>query len=661
MTLPQSNNELSSMAERYFQEGENLLLNNDSHGIALFEKASQLSPKSSDLYFQQGIALFEFGSDESRAYALSIACQKFKQAIKLKGDSPEIYQVWADALMLLCTTFKEINYANDAKEKYLQALELLEEDRLDMRYELYWQYGKALFLIGCESEEPVDFQLALEALQTAENICSDLPAEFYLDLGEIYRNLHEILYDIEYLAQAIDSFRKAANCDPTLFHCWEYLAKSLNRLYHLSYDEEHFFQADHCYSLASKIQPNDEDLTLSWALLLCKSGREQGDSKRLRQCIEKCQKATENENDQRQFTALWAEALASLGQFNDRLDLIYDAEKKVSFALEKNRDSAQIWLSYGYCLFAQASYFNEISIYKHAIEKFECALALKDADHEVLFALAHTYQAIYDCNKDSEAFYLACQFYQKAYESSHSTLHQIELAILFVKQGTFHRDQELLENALHSFELCFDQFKNALYYHPEWLYYYAEALDILGDFHCDESFYQRAIETYSHIAMLDPDFPEIHHRLALSFSQLALLTEDNESFQKALYHFRIAFKHDGENERIMLDWAITLITISRFEQEEESILLKKEAEHKLMQAAQLGSDHAFYQLACLYSLSDNHDKSLAFLNKAYYCNALPPLSDLLEDDWLDNIRNLAPFQDLIDKLEKNSYQPEEEI
>jgi hypothetical protein len=57
-------------------------------------------------------------------------------------------------------------------------------------------------------------------------------------------------------------------------------------------------------------------------------------------------------------------------------------------------------------------------------------------------------------------------------------------------------DPELLKRAISYFEYTLQSQKNALYLHPEWLYHYAITLDLLGDYHEDQSAYKNLSRSF---------------------------------------------------------------------------------------------------------------------------------------------------------------------
>jgi hypothetical protein len=77
-----------------------------------------------------------------------------------------------------------------------------------------------------------------------------------------------------------------------------------------------------------------------------------------------------------------------------------------------------------------------------------------------------------------------------------------------------------------------------------------------------------------------------------------------------------------------------------------------EAEKKLLQSGQLGNQQTYYHLACLHSLLQRMEESLRFLKQAHIADILPPIEDLLQDEWLENLRSTEAFSLFIAQLER---------
>ncbi|MBI3236320.1 MAG: tetratricopeptide repeat protein, partial [Chlamydiales bacterium] len=411
-------------------------------------------------------------------------------------------------------------------------------------------------------------------------------------------------------------------------------------------------QANECYATAAQLHPTDPHLWLSWAAFLCESTRRLPDTKRLRLCIEKCHRAHAIDAELIQIQAIWAEALAHLGEVTERVDLIFDGYNKITSAIEVVDDSPQIWFSYGMCLLSMAKYFNDEDHYYQAIEKFQSGLSIDRTSHLNWHAIANTYAQLGKIHSDTEHLEKAVRFYQRAIDLNPCSFYIVDYAICLYKLGDLLHDEKHLDSATIQFEKALSMQKSAIYLHPDWLYHYACTLDALGDFHEEDFYYLKAIEILTHVLMVDPDFHVVHHRLGLTLSHLGELSEQTDYFYRAIHHFRLSLKHDEENDTVLLDWAITLINLAQHSlNAAEADQFYQDAEHKLITAAKLGNLHSYYHLSCLHSILGNYAIAMHYLEKALQADALPPIDELMQDDWLDSLRCTADFREFLSHLD----------
>jgi tetratricopeptide (TPR) repeat protein len=624
-----------TLAESLVSEGEMALLKGDFSAIALFDQAEHIEANDPDLFHRQGLALFEYGSEEGKEKALHFANKKFKLAASLKKDSFHIWQAWGNTLFLLGKITGQHRYFIEASEKYQKATTLAHGQSPDLIAELYWDYGAVWMHIGEKSGEALDDQLALDAFQKASSFQEELSSEFWHDYGHTALRLAPRINDTRLYVKAINCFKHALSMGGTTFEGWKGLGIALEQLYSQTHDEDHFSQANECFQAATGSAPEDAKTWLHWARFLCDAGRRHSDVKRLRACIEKCHRAYVCDSELKEAVGIWAEALALLGVISDRLDLIYEAQNKIAEVVTDDCN------------------FNDAEYYFQAIEQFQLGLSINRAHHKLWYAQATTYATIAQMGGDLDDYQKAIRFFNKAIDLSPSSYAICDLALVLSKLGEITHDQRWLEEAIVQFERALSLQKNAVYLHPEWLFHYASTLDMLGDFYEEETHYLKAIEILSHVLMIDPDFPSIHYRIALVHSHLGDLTGELDHFERAAHYYRLASKHDEDNDQIIDDWGVTLINIAeRSKNLAEVDQIYRDAEHKLSHAAKLGNKESYYHLACLYSLLRQYDKGNRFLEKADAFKALPSIDEMMQDDWLDGLRMTEEFRALIAQIER---------
>lgn len=631
--------------EELTRVGEHDLLHGRlKEALEAFQEAETLSNETRpDLLYRQSLALFEYSTEEGQEEALSLANKSFKKTHLLDPTCVDSLHAWGNLLTYMGEHHQQPHFFEFAEEKYAKILELGVENP-----DLFWDLAVVWYHIGDYSGEAVDLQKSLAFFEKAQATQETFPSEFWADYGAAALLQSRRVQDMRLVAKAIHCFKYGTNLNKSCFDSWSCLSEALHIQYLHSHEEDHFSDANQSFDTASKLAPQDSEHLLDYAKFLLQSARKSGDVKRLRQCLEKCQLSYAYDCENVFVLAIWAEALALLGQITERLDLIYEAENKISEALEFQEEDPEIWYSLGMCFCSFGKYFNDYDYYYQAIEKFQTGLSLDRSCTHLWHEMANTYNIVGFMEENLDTMMQALKFYEKAISLEDSSTLRFDYASCLSKIGEVTRDEGWIQQALWNFEAALAIQKNALYLHPQWLFSYATTLDMMGDFHEDEKYYTRAIEIFTHVLMVDPEFPNLHHRIAQAFCHLGELQGHPEHFHRAIHHLRFAQKHDEESDAVILDWGIALIHIAQYTSiasHVEEILA--DAEQKLTKAAKLGNIQGYYHLACLYSLMEECEKSMYFLLKSDYFNALPDLDELLADDWLDNLRSTSDFQAFI--------------
>ncbi len=650
--IQDSAEESSVVAEHFTAQGELRLLHNDPAGIDLFEVAAKLDKDNSILLHRQGLALFEYGSEEGREKALRLAAKKFRAATQVDPNFFSAWQAWGDLLNCQAIMTGQGQFFELAQAKFAHALNLVNSEDVTKVAELYWHYGFSLFEVAKHSKEAIDYQKAIDAFQKAALHPEHFTEEFWICFGNACKEFSLCTRDIRLLVKALHCFKHAVTVAAECYEAWESMALTLQALYEKTHDEDHFSQANECYAAGAQLKPEYLTIWLNWATFLYESGKRSHDLKRIRAAIEKCQRASSIDNAHPQLLAIWAECLSTVGEMTEKLDLLHEALNKASEASEKAPDDLLVCLAHGNCLQGFGHYFQECDYYYQAIERWQVGLSQDRTSHKLWHAIACCYLMIGTMESSTEELEKAVYFFTKAIDLHNSSVYLFDYALALSKLGEVANLIESLEKSVEYFEKALYLQKNALYLHPEWLFYYACTIDLLGNHHEDPSIYSRAIEIFSHVLTIDPDFPMIHHRLGLAFLHIGELLDEPEYFQKALHCMRLSARKDEDNDQVLLDWAIVLINLSQCTADtSESGMRMREAELKLSQAAKLGNVQAYYQMACLNSLLGKYDKAMQCIEKAGAFHALPSLDELLQDDWLEGLRATSYFQEIIDRIE----------
>ncbi len=632
------------------EEGEKALLQGDQKGLDLLEKAARLDPLSPDLLYRQGLALFEYGSYQNCAATLRHASRKFKQAAALNPELAEVWHTWATTLFLLSTLKKSPDNLLAAKEKIEAAL------KLTPNAEIYWDAALIYQKLTSFSGEIDDISKAITYFEKSTTLSTGMPHEFWTDFGKAYATLSEKIQDIRPVFKSVACFKQSLLLHLSNVEGWLGLGRGLKQLYFFSQDSEHYSQACDCFAAASQLEPKRSEIWIERIEFMIEAARLKRDSSKIRLTLKKCEQATMTlQVPNLHLEALWAEALALLGEWTGRIELIKESEQKIDAALDKAEEEDPFLINQnGKCLFSFAQYYQDLDLHYQSIEEFQYSISLDRSQLTCWAWMGANFAKVHDYSEDVGALEQAVYFYSKALQIKNDPRFYYEIAALLILMGEEYRTPEPIDQAISYLEYLFQSYKSIAFEHPEWFFEYGRALDLQGTIQDEPALHHKALEAFINVLMLTPSHPQIHHRIGVVLCHLGDVMDEVDHIYRALHHFKLAAKNQDENPTLLTDWGVSYITLSEFSTDsvmEESCL--KEAEQKLLQAARLGSETVFYQLACLYSLQGNCDQSIFYLQKSYKTKNLPPLDEVMEDEWLEAVRQAPQFQEFLALLHKN--------
>lgn len=645
--------EKKDLAKEYVQKGQTALLEGSIKGISFFQNALTIIKNNFENWNHFALSLYEYGLENKDDKSLQFANRCFKHSTALKPDQYSIFFQWSCLLMELGELRNESHFFQRAKEKFQKAIKLSESQSRASRSELYWQYGYCWLKISESSGEAVDIRLAIDSLQKSENLQKNPPHDFWIDKGSAYLNMALLINDNSLFIKAAEIFEKAIESDPNSALAFSHLGEAYTNLYINTMDERHYNGANKAFALSLKMNANQPLLLLHWAQLLCESGKLNKDPKKIQLSIEKCVTASSYKDFDPEINAQWTESLSYLGLFTNRLDLLLEAEEIIIESVLIAPESPDLWYAYGSCLIAFGKYYEETEFYEMAIEKLQSGVSLDRSNAEIWQSLAYCHSQLAITTEDIELFERAQKFYRRAIGlKPYCPPLNFEYALCLSLHGELLHDTDLLEQALLQFESTIQDQTESLIQHPEWLFHYGTTLDLMGELTEEKGYLIRATEILLHILLINPDYPKVYYHIALTFSHLAELLSDSNLVERAMNYYHLSAKQDPESSNVFLDWGLCLIHLSHLSSDSSKInRCFLEAEQKLIRAGQLGSQHAYYHLACLYSLLERYEEALIFVQKAYKHEVLPPVEDLVADDWLEGLRQTKGFDDFINQLE----------
>jgi len=640
----------------FVKQGEHQLNKGDARVTESFELASKVAPHSAVVFYRQAIV---YASQGQNIRCLLGASKALEKATELDPTYVSAWQSWGNVLVRTGIFYEETDYFVKADEKFAEAVKAAQCQNLTPSDKLYWHWGVCWYHQGKHSGEAVDYFSSMEKFKMAEAAGLDV-GEFHNDFGNVLVDLACLVGREELLIEAAEHYEKATAMGPEKYEGWLNLACTYQRLYDFTNMREYFAKSDECFQRAATINQEDATIWLRWAEIYAQSGKATHDVDRIYASFEKFKRAEALEEKNPFILIRWGEAEMMAASYTENLDLLRQAENRVTWALKAIPQHPEAWYIYGMCLSELGRYFSTQDHYLQAIEKFSHGITLKGPHPLLLHGLALAHFAIGELTGDPRYIEQAIEYCSMVADIGGRLLPQFlsDWGVALMKLGEMTSDRTLIEAAAAKFEQAINGRLDILDgddIELEWLYNYGCALDFLGDFNNEPVYYEKAIQVLAHVLKIDPEYHHARCNLALALSHLGELNSDVDCFQHALDLFHQVIQQDPEDEEAWNDYGMALINLGVLTNDPttQSTLSRgyyEQAEAKLLQAVALGSQHAFYNLACLYSLTQNIEVALHYLERSERCNALPAIDDVIHDEWLDNLRDQPAYRSFIGRL-----------
>lgn len=646
-----SHNDRDLLASLFILRGEKQLGEGDPNAIESFELASKVSEQNPEVHCRIGHAYAK--------YPENIACLKHAEGAYRKSLTLE--EQHAQARIGLGKVYNALGILNQDPRYFSKAEEtfqLASATALDQeqRSNLLAAWAVSWFFLGRNSGEASDYLTALGKLREAADLgCNE--KEFWCLFGDTLGELSSLLGKQDLWHEIIEYYRNAIRQSLDFYEGWLKLGCAYQRLYEFNFHENDFNQANECFRMASEINDSHSLLWTKWAQLLATAGKAQHQEQLLIESFAKFEKADACEPSQPIILCCWAQALILYGSHTDNVYKLQEARQKIIKSLELDYGSIDAWYCYGNCLIELGRYFADEDYFQEAVEKFEYALTLNEQEPLLWHGLALAQFALGDIRVEAQWLEKSVLCFTKVVERTQWQPRQFwnDWGVALMKLAEMTHERFYVEEAIEKFKQALGDLEEQEP-DPEWLYNYGCSLDFLGDFNEDIDCYEQAIAALTRALQMDPGYSHARYNLALTYAHLGEIAMDVECFHKSIEHFQVLISQDPEDEMGWNDYGLTLMHLADLiydhSRPEQTFKLYEVAESKLLQAAALGCLHAYYHLACLYSLCSNHSLAMHFLEKAEASDVLPPLEEILHDDWLDGIRNTPGFRQFISHFPK---------
>ncbi len=659
-----------------------------------FQKAVELAPLDPEIWQQKGIACAACESPE----LLLEAQNSFETATQLNPWFFEAWYAWAAVLTRVGVLYDDIEFFFDANDKYKVAQGCIDAKSIrsdEDKLEFYWHWGLLHCLIARTSGEPQDFQRAVMHFRKAKEYnlkLNQVSHHFYSDFALVLIELATLICREDLVFEAIELF---SHCLPENLlsikddekneYALSYFnsASCYHYLFGIRLEKRYLLLAHEQFEKAASLGLCSFDLYLQWANLHFLAAKLWQDATYLRTSVEKFDKANNLSERNPLVLGRFAEALALLGSHEESVEFIAEAKKLIQSAESFGEETAELFSSSVFVLCQYGRYFVEEKYFLEAIEKADQGLLQFEKYGPLWHGLGVAKFSLGEIREDHALLQEANSAFLEAskLESGRFAYFWNEWGILLLSLAEATCEKKHLEDAERKFERTIILHETV---EPEWLFNYGCTLDFLGDLSDDEAYYERAVQALTAALTAAPSYQGVRTHLAAAYAHLGEIMSDVEAFRKSMLHFQVAILEDPEDDLAWCEWGVALMHFYDLTEDEiagsglqtslldmpqmesvaqighEQLALPLEhAEHNFLQAILLGNTQANYNLACLYSVQGNISDAMLYFEKAVDCADLPPFEVVMQDLWLQNLRNTPSFQNFVQKLAKEAEEFDE--
>lgn len=638
------------LAEAFIRCGQDQLERGDEDVYQTFEIASKLAPTNPSIWYQQGVAL---AHQDHSDYCLTLADQAFLQSSACDPSSFPTWHKWGQALSSLGALKQETKHLVEADEKFNRGLQVLKGKELSAE-EIYWPWARCWACMAQLSGEAVDWSKALDKFEKAVADGVKNPT-LWMEYGDATVELAHLVESRDLINKAILCYQKAAEAAPDNAHFAYILGLALKDNYEYSTDTHSLQDACAAFEQATRLDSERSEYWLAWGQLLSSAAKIYRETEWLERSMEALSQAHRLDPKDASTLYFLAEVQMIIGAQEERLDLLRNAEENVLRSLEFHSEDPDVWYIYGSILNELGCYFKDVDYYHQAIDRLQYGLGLAENHPMLWYGLAQAHLAIGTISGDCQMLEKAATYcgYTVRYGGDKNPQFWSDWGLILTKLGDLTHQEDYFVAAVQRFEYAIQLVGDIYEADLEWLYNYGCSLDFLGDFRDEEKCYEKAVHILSYVLDEDPEFQAAKYNLGLALSHYGEVTGDLDSIQQAASIFEELIQCDSEDEVVYNDWGVTLIHHAQMIRDpahmEECQQIFSEAESKLLKALSLGSTTALYNMACLQALIGNLDAATHFLERAGVNRALPPIEDILNDIWLENLRESPQFKHFINQ------------
>lgn len=630
----------------------------EQESVKCFALAEQVCPSNGRILSAQGCIYFKRYAQTRQSADLMHAISRYRRALTLSPDEPQIALKLARALMLR-PAYPLVDAAFAEVESLLSKLELMDTLSTPLRKSFYQVLGEHYLAQGEQSGEALELVRAIAQFRNAKDLLDDAPFEWSpycraLEQLAVLTHRKELYQEILDCLQ--EQLRLVAD-DPAI---WFQVGQTSLTLFELEGRQPDYFRAEKAFATAFKLAPNCWQYQWRWGTLCVLAGKLHQRPELVRVGLQKLGKANKLNPAKVGIISQIAECQYLLGAEEENLKSLKQAKRCLQQCAEKEPFDPAHRVRLGMCQLALGRYFGDHDHLMKALDLLQDALGVFGSTPEIQVGLALCSEALADSAIDPQLLERALDHFD---EGATFAIRRVDLLVDWasillkcaeVRGGDRERVALAVEKLQLALHLC-EQMEIAP--DAQLLFHFGCSLDFVGDLTGEEAHYEKAIQLLSQVLRIDPNHYLARFNLAIVYSHHGEAFEDEASLGVAAKQLAALAHINPEDELIWQEWGVCLTHLARLsdleEKSSEAHQHLKEAEVKLRQALRLGALTPLYHLAGLHALKRQKEAALYYLKRAIEEKAVPGLEEIYDDEWLDPLRDDARFIELVQSLEES--------
>jgi Tfp pilus assembly protein PilF len=460
-------------------------------------------------------------------------------------------------------------------------------------------------------------------------------------------------HDEKLYGQAFEKYAEAVKVKPGFHEAWNNWGSDLSELAaSKGHDEKLYGQAFEKYAEAVKVKPEKHEAWYNWGSDLSELAASKGhDEKLYGQAFEKYAEAVKVKPGSHEAWHNWGSALSELAASKGHDEKLYgQAFEKYAEAVKVKPDKHEAWNNWGTSLGKlAASKGHDEKLYGQAFEKYAEAVKVKPDKHEAWYNWGSDLSELAASKGHDEKLYgQAFEKYAEAVKvkpDKHEAWYNWGTSLGKLAASKAH-DEKLYGQA---FEKYAEAVKVKPDFHEAWYNWGSDLSELAASKGHDEKLYGQAFEKYAEAVKVKPDFHEAWYNWGITLGKLATAKANDEKlFGQAFEKYAEAVKIKPDKHEAWNNWGVHLGYMASSKGNDEKLF--GQAFEKYAEANRYSPHSASYNMACTYSILNEKEKALKFLEESLAAKSSEMSRKEIEDDVdMQNIRGLQEFNEILNK------------